>query len=104
MGFVRAPVGIADPVSELVGREQAVGFDDASFAMDPGGLDGVEPGALARQVAGDDPHALTLVLDLAVVVTDPVADLMAGVPSGVVPDQEESLLPVGLELAAAPVR
>jgi hypothetical protein len=35
---VRAAVGVADAVGELVGREQTVGFDDASFAMDPGGL------------------------------------------------------------------
>ena len=81
-----------------------VGFDDAAFAVDPGGFDGVEPGALDRQVAGDDPDAVAALLDLAVVVADPVAHLVADVPGGVVPDQEQRLLAVGVELAAAPVQ
>ena len=104
MGFVGTAVGIADTVSELVDGEQAVGFDDAAFAMDPGGLDGVEPGALDRQVAGDDPDANAALLDQSVVVPDPVAHLVADVPGGVVPDQEQRLLAVGVELAAAPVQ
>ena len=104
MGFVRAPIGVAEAVSKLLRCEQAVGFDDASFAVDPGGLDGVEPGTLAGQVAGDDADALALPLDLAIVVADPVADLVADVPGGVVPDQEQRLLADGLELAAAPIQ
>ena len=96
-------IGVADAVSEFADREEAIGFDDASLAMDPGGLNGIEPGALAREVAGDDADALTLPLDLSVVVTDPVADLVADVPGGVVPDQEQSLLASRAELAAAPI-
>ena len=88
MWLVGAAVGIGDALSELVDGEQAVGLDDAAFAMDPGGFDGVEPGALDRQVAGNDPDAVAVLLDLAVVVTDPVADLLADVSGGVVPDQE----------------
>ncbi len=38
MRFVGAAVGVADAVGERVGREQIVGFDDAAFAVDPGGL------------------------------------------------------------------
>ena len=38
MGFVRAPIGVADAVREVVRGEQGIGFDDASFAVDPGRL------------------------------------------------------------------
>src|SRR5205085_7213825 len=54
VGFMRAAVGVADAVSELVDGEQAVGFDDFAFAVDPGGLDRVQPGALDRQIVGTD--------------------------------------------------
>src|SRR5215212_4625346 len=104
MGFVRAPVGVADAVGEFVCGEQGVGFDDPPLAVDPGRLDGVEPGALTRQVAGDEADALPALLDVAVVVADPVADLLADVPGGVVPDHQERLLAGGLELAATPVQ
>src|SRR5215218_5859689 len=104
MGFMGAAVGIGDALSELVDGEQAVGFDDAAFAMDPGGFDGVEPGALDREVAGDDADPVAVLLDLAVVVPDPGADLLAGVPGGVVPDQEQGFLAGRVELLAAPVQ
>jgi hypothetical protein len=38
MRCMGAAVGVADAVSELGGGEQAVGFDDPSLAVDPGGL------------------------------------------------------------------
>src|SRR6266496_2907339 len=101
---MRTAVGIGDAVGQLLDREQAVGFDDAAFAVDPGGLNGVEPGTLDGQVVGDDADALALLLDLAVVVADPVAYQVADVPGRIVPDQEEGLHPVRLELAAAPVQ
>src|SRR4051794_11520352 len=104
MRFVGTAVGVGDAVSEFVRGEQGIGFDDASLAVDPGGLDGVEPGALTRQIAGDEADALPALLDQAVVVADPVADLLADVPGGIVPDHEERLLAGGLELAAAPVQ
>ena len=97
---MEAAVGVADAISELADR-QAIGFADTPFAVDPFGLDGVEPGALG-QVAGEDADTGGL-LDLAVVVADPGPHLVADVPGGVVPDQEEGRLPVCLELAAAPV-
>src|SRR5215211_223152 len=103
MWLMGAAVGIGDAIGELVDGEQAVGFEDAAFAVHPGRFDGVEPGALDGQVAGDDPDAVAALLDLAVVVTGPVADLLADVPGGVVPEQEQRLLASRLELAAAPV-
>jgi hypothetical protein len=38
MRFMGAAIGVADAVGEFVGREQAVGFDDAPLGVDPGGL------------------------------------------------------------------
>src|SRR6266496_1846954 len=35
---MRTAVGIGDAVGQLLDREQAVGFDDAAFAVNPGGL------------------------------------------------------------------
>jgi hypothetical protein len=102
MGFMGTAVGVTDTGGELVSREEAVGFNHASFAVPPAGFDGVKPGALAGQVAGDDADAVAVLFDLAVVVADPVADLVAAVPGGVVPDQEQGLLAGGVELAAAP--
>src|SRR5215217_6398087 len=104
MRLVGAAVGIADAVGERVGGEQAVGFNDPALAVGPGGLDGVEPGALARQVAGDDAHPTTELPDLSVMAAEPVADLVAGVPGGVIPDQQEGVLAGRVELAAAPVQ
>src|SRR5258706_12494887 len=102
MGFRRATVGLAYPVLELVAGEQVVGFDDATFAVDPGGLDGVEPGALARQIAGDDPHTPALLLDQAVVRPDPAADQVAGAPGGSFPHQTQPPLAARVELTASP--
>src|SRR4051812_34568780 len=104
MRLTGAVVGVGDAIGQLVDGEQAVGFDDAAFAVGPGWFDGVEPRAFDGQVAGDDPDPDAAPLDLAVVVTDPGADQMADVPGGVVPDQEQGLLAVRAELAAAPVQ
>src|SRR4051794_25605716 len=103
MRLMGAAVGIGDALGELIDGEQAVGFEDAALAMDPGRLDGVEPRALDGQVAGDDADAVAAPLDLSVVVTDPGPDLLTDVPGGVVPDQEQGLFAVGMELPAAPV-
>src|SRR5215212_10003713 len=68
-GLMGAAVGIGDAVGELGDGEEAVGFDDATFAVGPGRFDGVEPGALDRQIAGNDADAAATLLDLAIVVT-----------------------------------
>src|SRR3954462_6646621 len=103
MWLMGAAVGVGDAVGELLDGEQAVGFDDAALAMDPGRLDGIEPRALDGQVAGDDADPIAALLDLSVVVADPGTDLLADVPGGVVPDQEQRLLVGRLEFPAAPV-
>src|SRR3712207_5180759 len=51
MGFALAAEGGADAFDELAGRQQAGGLGDVALAVGPLGLDRVEPGGLARQVA-----------------------------------------------------
>src|SRR5258706_7323128 len=86
----------------LAAREQAVRLDNGTFAVDPLGLDRIEPGAFDRQVARQDPYAVALLLDLLVVGMDPAAHVLADVPGSVVPDQgpDQDVLP--LQLRAAP--
>jgi hypothetical protein len=60
---VRTSEGRADSICQLVGVEQSVGFDHLAFAVDPLGLDRVEPRTLLgqqRQVTILTPEPLTL--------------------------------------------
>ena len=91
VGLAWAAAGIGHAVGELPNREEAVGFHDAACAVHPGGLDGVGPGALDRQTAGDDTDARAVQLDLPIVVADPVAHLLADVPGRVVQIRRASL-------------
>src|SRR5438067_5234310 len=104
MGLMGTVVGVGDAIGELMAGEQAVGLDEPAFAVAPGCFDRVEPRTFDRPVAGDDPDTHATLLDLTGVVTAPVADLVADVPGGVVPDQPEGIRAVGVELAAAPVQ
>src|SRR5215213_11562798 len=92
----------ADPICQLVGREQPVGLYDLALAMDPLGLHRVEPRALFGQKAAYDPHSLATVFGLTVVRSDPLCDLFGDVPGSVVPDQHPYTLARRLKLLAAP--
>ena len=76
MGLMRAAIRVGNAVGELLDGEEAIGFKDASLAVDPGGLNGIEPGALDRQVAGDDARCLVAEVDR----SDHASDLTSGVP------------------------
>ena len=54
----------------LVSREQSVGLDRLTFAMNPLGLHRVEPRALFGQKAAYDPYSFAAVLDFSVVSGD----------------------------------
>lgn len=79
----------ADTLGEFVGGQQTRRLGDGSFAMHPLGLNRIEPGALARQEAGNEAHTLAGALHLAVVCTQPLPDVLALVPGGIVPNQEQ---------------
>src|SRR3954454_6933344 len=84
----RAAVMIAQPLPKLLAGELAVGLDHGPLAVRPAGLDRVQPRALARQAADQQPAA-AVALDPAVVGRDPGPHLAADVPGGVVPDQDQ---------------
>ena len=94
----------AHTVRHLPGAEQARGFDNGTLGMDPLGLDRVEPGTLDRQRAGQDAHALALLLDLPMGRPDPGAYGLTHVPGRIVPDQRPHGNAQRLPLGAAPVQ
>src|SRR5215213_4893596 len=102
MLIVRTVEDRADPIFQLVSRQQPVGLYDLALAMDPLGLHRVEPRALGGQKAAYDPHSLAAVFDSSVVRGDPPSDLFGDVPGSVVPDRHPNLLARRLKFLAAP--
>src|SRR5215204_4859726 len=94
---------LANSVGKLVCSEKSVGFDHLALAVNPLRFDGVQPRALLRKQATDDPYPLTALFDSAVVGTEPTPHLFGDVPTGVVPDENENLLANGFELSHAPL-
>src|SRR5215204_4005037 len=91
-------------LAALVGTKQTLGLDHLAFAVNPLGLDRVEPRALLGQQTTDDPHSRTAaaLFDLSVVSSDPATYLPAYVPARVIPDQHQHLLAQPFELLRAP--
>src|SRR5215212_10300840 len=92
----------AYPFGKLVCSEQSISLDHLSLSVDPFGLDGVQPRALLRKEADNDPHPLTIPLDAAVVPSEPSPDLFGDMPAGVVPDKQKDLLALRFELLRTP--
>src|SRR5215207_2687799 len=89
----RTAVVVAHPGLDFGGREGASRLDDGLLAVHPTRLDRVEPRALARQSALENPHP-TLALDSPVVLANPGPDRLADMPARVVPEQHEHALVV----------
>src|SRR3712207_5354658 len=103
MLVVRTSESCTDSLSQLAGAEQTVGLDHLALAVNPFGLDRVEPWALLGQQTTDDPHPFLLALfESPVAATDPAPDLPACVPTGIVPDQHQHLYAELFELLTAP--
>jgi len=92
----------ADALDEIGGREQAVGLEDLALAMEPFGLDRVQPRALDGQRADEQAHANAGLFDRVVVRPEPAPDNLRVVPGGVVPDEQDGALALGLRLLGAP--
>src|SRR5215208_4893238 len=92
----------ANSVGELVSSQQSVGFYDLALAVYPFGLYGIEPRALLRKKADNDPHSAPAVLEFSVVRSEPAPDLFGDVPARVVPDEKQHSLACRLELLATP--
>src|SRR5215217_9758890 len=103
MFVVRTVENLANSVGKLVCSEKSVGFDHLALCVNPLRFDGVQPRALLRKQATDDPHPITALFDSAVVGTEPTPHFFGDVPRSVVPDENENLLANGLELSHAPL-
>ncbi len=77
---------------QLVHRPCPIRFRNGPFAMDPFGLDVVQPGALDRRRAHDDATA-AVPLDAPIVGLAPRPHRLTDVPRGVVPHQPQRLGP-----------
>ena len=74
-------VVLMDSLFDLFGAQLPIRLDDRPLAVQPLGLDRVQPGRLDRQ--GADPNlAAALALHLPVVRPDPAPDPLADVPQG----------------------
>ena len=101
VGYVE---GSTDAPFTFVGAQQTGWLGHAALAVDPAGLDGIEPRTLGRQEAGDDADAVSPLLYRPVVLPQPVADLLAQMPAGVIPDQQQRRLAPRCEPRTTPVQ
>src|SRR5918996_4157 len=102
MLFISTSKVIADPLGQFPATEQPVGLHHPAFGMDPARFYGVEPGAFGGQEAGQNPYPRSCPFDLTVVLLDPALDLLANVPGGIVPHQEQRFLTQSFQLATDP--
>src|SRR5215208_5455169 len=93
-----------DPIRKLISSQKILRFHDLALAMNPFGLDGVEPRTLLRQQAAHDPHSASALLEFSVVSSQPAPDLPGDMPTSVVPDEEQNLLADLFELLQAPLK
>src|SRR3712207_5047945 len=92
----------ADPICQLVSREQPIGLDHLALAVDPLGLYGVRPRALLGQKAAYDARSAATPCDSADGRSDPFSNPVGGLPASVVPDHNPHPLVRSFELLAAP--
>jgi integrase len=92
----------AHPVGEFIRAQQSIELHDLALAMNPFGLDGVQPRTLLWQKATDDPHTTAALLYFSVVFSEPSPHLPGDVPACVVPDQKKGFLANSFELLTAP--
>ena len=86
MRLIGSSIISTDTLGQLFRGKQAIGLDDVPLAVDPFGLNRVEPGALRGQQEGQDTHACARLLDLLIVLANPGANGLTLVPGGVVED------------------
>ena len=77
---------------EFVHMQLPIRFRNGPFAMDPFGLDAIQPGTLDRQRAHDNATA-ACPLDAPVVGLEPCPHGLTDVPRGIVPHQQQRCFP-----------
>ena len=73
---------------EFVRTQQPVRFRHRPLAMDPFGLNRVEPRAFAGQLADHEPHPDCAPFDLLIVLAEPAPHGVTAVPGSIVSDQQ----------------
>src|SRR5215208_2695273 len=104
MLVMRTVEGCAYPLGQFVGRQQPVGLDHPTLAVNPLRFYRVQPRTLLRQKAANDPDALAAPFDLSIVGGYPGAHLFAYVPAGVIPDKYPYFLAHRGEPLGAPLK
>ncbi len=85
MSIIRTVIIGTDPLSQLLGREQASGFHHSALAMHPAFSSmGLIKATLGGQKQRQNAHAFARGLHLLVVVTNPGAHDLAGMPGGII--------------------
>jgi len=83
-------VVVADTLFRFLDRELAVGLGNGALAMHPLGLNPIKPGTFTWQRTHQQPTTACL-LDPTVMALDPAAHFAAGMPRGIVPDDQQGL-------------
>src|SRR2546423_13627360 len=104
MRFIRTAKMGTHALSQLWSRKQTIGFNHGALAMNPLGLNWVEPGTFGGQEARQDADALALRFHLGVVLADPGAHELAHMPRGIVPNEQPGGLSLGLQLLTSPLQ
>jgi hypothetical protein len=102
MRLIGSTIISADAFSQLFGSKQAIGLDDIALAVDPFGVNGVEPRTLCWQQEGQDTHASARLLDLLVVLANPGANSLTLVAGSIIPDQKSVSFALLEQTLAAP--
>jgi hypothetical protein len=95
-------IGCTDTRCQFCRAQEAIGFRDGPFAMDPLGLNRVQPWAVYRQPVGDNPHAALPCFHLLIVEAEPRADSLTCGPRGVIPDEQQGGEALRRQAVAAP--
>jgi len=71
MSFIGTVKIGTNALGQVLCREDRVGFNNGTLAMDPFGFNGIEPKTLFGQKQRENPHAFARGLRLHVVLTNP---------------------------------
>lgn len=93
---------MTNSVGQCLFGQRRIWFDDTPLRMSPFRLNGVEPGTLDREKTDEQADTVPRPLDGAIVVTKPSADDGAGVPAGIIPNQDQNRLAKGGDLLTSP--
>ena len=95
MDLVITCKGGAYAFREFVSWQGAIRLNDPSLSVHPFRFDRVQPGALHRQKANQDTDTSVAAFDLAVMLPDPIAYHLTGMPRGIIPYHDQDALSLG---------